>query len=170
MAQGGIVIFALLVRTCVRLRRCRMAGIASLVAVSGLVAASSAAEAQSSRSDSASVRRMLAGAAMSEVDRDGGIIGRRVIRGATLERGCNLVLRTDARPEFTVTMDLGDLHFVQGDDRAMIDIATRREPATELILSVGPARYGEAMGRLASLARSCGAELVGPPPLVSTAR
>jgi hypothetical protein len=90
-----------------------------------------------------------------------------VIREAKIEQRCDLLLQIEEVAD-PITIPLNNLMFVQGDDYAMLDIATRSEPRSEYILTVGSERYNRGIELLSSLARDCGSELVGPPPLIST--
>jgi len=81
---------------------------------------------------------------------------------------CTLRLRTEPAGGDPIAIALGDLRFVQGNDSAMVEISTRREPRRSLIFTVGLGRYAAAMAGLTALARHCGARLTVPPPLVTT--
>lgn len=79
---------------------------------------------------------------------------------------CTLRLRLQGltQPE---TVSLGDLRFVQGDG-VSIDITSRTGEQREYIIQIGQKRYAQAFRLLTSHATSCGAKLVGPPPIVTT--
>ncbi len=97
---------------------------------------------------------------------DGRELRRGTVLRAELVDRCTLRLRVQGEDQHE-TVRLGDLRFVQGDG-VRVDIAARSGGGLELILDVGARRYSQAMRLLTSRAESCGARLVGPPPIVAT--
>lgn len=135
-----------------------------------VLAAPASADAAEGPGRSASLSQLLVGAEVQVVDANrGGVLSRAILRRVSMRNRCDLVL-TGAGNAVPITIRLRDLRFVQGDDDAMLDVATRSEPQREWIIAVGRTRYAAAMDRLTSLARRCGARLVGPPPIMTTAR
>lgn len=116
-----------------------------------------------------SVPALLAGAELRIIDvQAGGELGRGRVAEAALAGRCTLRLRTEQAGDAPLAISLGDLRFVQGDDSAMVEISSRREPRRSLIFTVGADRYAATMEGLTALARRCGAALTAPPPLVAT--
>lgn len=91
---------------------------------------------------------------------------RGMIAGAKLLNSCTLRFRLRRMAQLE-TVSLGKLHFVQGDG-VSIDIASQTGEQREYIIRVGERQYAQAFQLLTSHARSCGANLVGPPPIVTT--
>ncbi|KQN07586.1 hypothetical protein [Sphingomonas sp. Leaf25] len=90
---------------------------------------------------------------------------RGTIAGVELPDRCTLRLTLQGLTQLE-TVSLGELHFVQGDG-VSIDIASRTGEQREYVIQIGQKRYAQASRLLTSRATSCGAKLVGPPPIVT---
>ena len=119
----------------------------------------------------ASVAELLISSELAIVDSNlGRQLGRGVVTHASLPDRCTLLLRINEMEPGTLSIQLGELYFVQGDSGTMVEITTRQERSRSLIFNLGGAtsRYAQTVSALSALARRCGAELVGPPPLIRT--
>ena len=147
-----------------RLVRVTAAALASLA-----IPASTGAAVLGAAEGPESPAQLLTGAGVQVIDADQGVVlSRGIVAHAAIAEGCTLVLGTDPDSAGASEIPLGDLLFVQGDGGAMVNITTRTERQRELIFTVENGRYAALMDLLSSQARRCGAELVGPPRIVTT--
>ena len=138
--------------------------LAGLVALGAVQAAPSTPP---SPQDQARIGSLLSGKPIRIIDLQHGTFDHRGSVSRARVEGCNLVLANNGLEPAALTVPLGNLLFVQGDDVGMVEITRVQSGSPSLIFTVGDAAYDEAMRLLTRAATGCGARLVGPPAIVS---